>query len=178
MELHQIQLTYSVDEDRILYRASFRAQDGGLQEVRAWLTRRLVKTLWMGIMDALEAQVTLDKPQAAHASADIVSMEHHAWVEEIKDKGNFNNRYETGNTYPLGEAPILIRAADFSQHPGRPIRINMVPAQGDGFEIAFTLPILHGFCSLLKEAVSKAGWDMALVMPGEVAASGATHLVN
>jgi hypothetical protein len=178
MELHQIQLTYSVEDDRILYRASFRTDDGGLQEVRAWLTRRLVRVLWAGIIDALETQVGLDKPQAAHASADIVGMEHQSWVDEIRESGNFGNRYETGSAYPLGETPILIRAADFSQHPGQPIRISMIPVQDDGFEVAFTLPILHAFCSLLKEAVSKADWDLELTMPGSGIPARDASLLN
>lgn len=104
MELHQIQITYQAKEDRILSRASFQAQASGLQEVRAWLTRRLVKILWPGIIDALEKQVTLDKPQAAHASADIVGMEHHACLEEIRGCGSFDNPYHNEvQTYPLGE---------------------------------------------------------------------------
>jgi hypothetical protein len=178
MELHQIQLTYSAEEDRVLYRASFRAHDGTLQEVRAWLTRRMVKALWSGIVDALETQVTLDRPQAAHASADIVNMEHHACIEEIKGRGNFSSQYEAGSTWPLGETPLLIHTTDFMQNPDQPIRVNMVPAQGSGFEVAFTLAILHGFCSLLKDAVSKADWDMELVMPGAATPLSAPRILN
>jgi hypothetical protein len=178
MELHQIQLTYSVEEDRILYRASFRAQGGTLQEVRAWLTRRMVKALWSGIIEALETQVTLDKPQAAHASADIVNMEHQACIEEIKAQGNFGNQYVTGNTYPLGETPILIHITDFKQNSDQPIRVNMAPAQGQGFEVAYTLPILHGFCSLLKDAVSETDWDMELAMPGSIVPHRGSRMLN
>jgi hypothetical protein len=167
MELHQIQIVYSAEEDRILCQASFKAQDGDLQEVRAWLTRRLVKALWTGIVDALERQVSLDKPEAAHASADIVGMEHHASVEEIRGSGNFNNPYAAGiGSYPLGETPILVSIVNFTMHAGEPIRMNLAPAQGYGFEIAFPQTVMHGFCSLLRDAVKKAEWDMELDMPG------------
>lgn len=178
MDLHQLQVTYQAEEDRLLLRASFRADDGGLQELRAWLTRRMTRTLWPAIIDSLETQVSLDKPQAAHASADIVGMEHHASVEQIRDSGSFNNPFAPDiQTYPLGETPILVTTVNFAQHPDQPIRINLTPANGSGFEIAFPPIVLHGLCSLLKDAVRTADWDMELEMPG-LEASPATAMLN
>ncbi len=179
MELHQIQVTYSTEEDRVLCRASFKAEDGGLQEVRAWLTRRMVKLLWPGVIDAMEKQVSLDKPQAAHASADIVGMDYHASIDEIRNSGNFSTPYEAERqTYPLGETPILVTTVDFKLNADQPIRVNLTSAQGHGFEIAFTQTVLHGFCSLLKDAVKKAEWDMNLVIPGSVASSSPGRVLN
>ncbi len=178
MDLHQLHVSYQPDEDRLLYRASFKTEDGSLQEVRAWLTRRMVRGLWTGIVNTLQAQVTMDKPQAAHAKADIVGMEHHASVEGSRDAGNFNNPFEesSGQTYPLGETPILPTTINFALNPGGPIRINLAPAQGGGFEVAFSPTVLHGFCVLLRDAVAKADWDMELTIPG-TSGSGAEHRV-
>lgn len=179
MDLHQIQVTYRPEEDRILCRASFKDGDNSFQEVRAWLTRRLTRLLWGGIVDALETQVTLDKPQASHASADIVGMEHHASIEEARDSGSFGTPYKADiTTFPLGEAPILVSTINFTLNPGQPIRVNLVPPTGYGFEIAFSQQILHGFCSLLRDAVKKAEWDLDLVMPGASAAIPASRTLN
>lgn len=177
MDLHQLQVTYQTEEDRLLLRASFKESDGSLQELRAWLTRRMIRSLWPAIVDALETQVGLEKPQAAHASADIVGMEHHASVEHIRDSGSFNNPFETGiQTYPLGETPFLVTTVNFMQNPDQPIRINLTPAQGGGFEVAFPPVVLHGFCSLLKDAVKTAEWELELTMPGTAASPAArTH---
>lgn len=180
MELHQLQVSYQAEEDRLLLRASFKTGNGMLQELRAWITRRLLRALWPAILQALETQVRLDKPQAAHASADIVGMEHHASVEHIRDTGNFNARYETEiSDFPLGEAPLLITTVNFAQHADQPVRISLAPSSGDGFELAFTLVVLHGFCSLLQEAVRTAEWDIALEMPGALGAPAAgSRLLN
>lgn len=167
MDLHQLQLTYQAEEDRLLLRASFREADGGLQELRAWLTRRMIRNLWPAIVNSLETQVSLDKPLAAHASADIVGMEHHASVEQIRESGSFDTPYAADiQTYPLGEAPILVTTVNFTQHANEPIQLHLAPAQGNGFEIAFPPVVLHGLCSLLKEAVRNADWDLDLEMPG------------
>lgn len=163
MDLHQIQLTYQPDQDRILLRLSFHGEQGALQEIRAWLTRRLVNNLWPGMIRALETQVKLDQPQAAHASAEIVSLEHQASVSAIKAHGAFDTPFDQAEqAYPPGEAPLLVTLAQFTMTPKQPLRINFCPAQGDGFEVTFTASMLHGFCTLLQEAVKTAEWGIDL----------------
>jgi hypothetical protein len=168
MDLHQIQISFQPNEDRILYRASFKGDDGALQEIRAWLTRRMVRALWSGIIDSLKTQIKLDKPMAAHASAEIVSMEYHTNIAVMKESGSFGSSYESiVQTYPLGEAPLLVTTANFTANPNQPLCINFVSDSGKGFEIAFSSRILHGFCKLLMEAVDKAEWNLNLILPGE-----------
>jgi hypothetical protein len=167
MELHQLQVTYQQEEDRILFRASFRNRGASLHEVRAWLTRRLLRNLWPGIIKALETQVALNQPQAAHAKAEIVGMEHQATVKDIADRGDFKTPYNAGaQSFPIGEAPILVTTVHFNISANKPVRINFVPSQGQGFEVGFTPQTLHGFCNLLREAVKAAQWDVELLLPG------------
>ncbi|HJW56047.1 MAG TPA: hypothetical protein VJ577_12300 [Burkholderiaceae bacterium] len=179
MELHQIQITYQMEEDRLLLRASFKADGGALQEIRAWLTRRLVKSLWPGIVKAMETQVMLNQPQAAHARAEIVSMGHQASVSRIREAGGFNAPFAAvAKSYPLGETPVLVTAAHFDVVASQPLRIHFTPKQGTGFEIALRSPLLHGFCSLLQEAVRLAKWDIALLLPGIVDTESASRVLN
>ena len=179
MELHQIQVTYQPEEDRILCRASFKAEDGLLQEVRAWLTRRFVRELWPVMLEAMERQVALNNPLAAHASGDVIEMEHHASIEAFKDSGNFSHIYEADiRIFPLGEMPMLVTTADFSVSAGEPVRMNLAPATGDGFQITFAQPVLHGFSSLLKDAVRKAEWELEIHLPGSERAAPASRMLN
>ena len=167
MELHQIQVIYRQDEDRLLCRASFKENEE-LHELRAWLTRRLVRNLWPAILQTMEKQVALEKPDAAHASADIVGMEHQASVDTIRGTGSFDAPYETEAAhFPLGETPILVDKVDLTIGVGQPLRMNLSAANGTGFEIRFTPTVLHGFCELMKDAARQAEWDMELEMPGE-----------
>jgi hypothetical protein len=159
MTLNQLQLSYQVDQDRILLRASYTGKDSPLQEIRAWLTRRLVNNLWPGIVKALETQVTLDQPQAAHAKAEIIGMAHQTTMAEITSRGDFAKPFNTEvQNYPAGETPILVNTAHFTLKARQPLRINFTPAQGSGFEIAFSPPLLHGFCTMLKDVVKSAQW--------------------
>ena len=179
MNLHQIQATYQPHEDRILLRVSFKAETGALHEIRSWLTRRLVKNLWAGLLSAMETQVTLDQPQAAHASAEIIGLQHEACISAMKKSGNFGNNYESAiQGYPMGEAAMLVTAANLKVAPGQPIRINFSVAEGNNFEIAFTQPILHGFCTLLGQAAKNAQWDMTLEMPGMAVPGNIPSVLN
>lgn len=179
MELHQLQLIYQREEDRILFRASFSEENRLRQEIRAWLTRRLVRNLWTGIVKALTTQVVLDQPQAAHASAEIVNMEYQASINEFAERGDFKNPFESNaNAYPIGEAPILVTVAHFTINANHPLRINFTQADGNGFEVGFTPTVLHGFCTLLQDAVKKAEWNIELELPGVAAVEPKSRILN
>ena len=168
MVLHQCQLTYVQEEDRIMLRASFMQANGELHEVRAWLTRRIVKMLWPTLQKAMQTQVTLDQPAAAHAKAELVNMAHQASILELAAEGKFGKPYDAEAThFPLGETPFLVHNAQFNIARNEPMRIIFAPQTGAGFEIAFTPTILHGFFSLMPTAVAQAEWDMELFLPSD-----------
>lgn len=179
MELHQLQMIYQREEDRILFRASFSEENQSRQEIRAWLTRRLVRNLWPGIVKALTTQVTLEQPQAAHASAEIINMEYQASVSEFAERGEFARPFASGNyEYPIGEAPLLVTLAHFTISANRPLRINFTQADGNGFEVGFTPTVLHGFCTLLQDAVKKAEWNIELELPRVAAMESTSRVLN
>jgi hypothetical protein len=179
MNLHQIQLSYQIEEDRVLLRVSFKNDKEDLLEIRAWLTRRFIRRLWSGMLDAMKTQVALARPAAAHASAEIVGMGHGASVSEIREAGGFDALFEgAAEEFPLGEAAILITTAHFSVDADQPVRINFISMEGGSFEVVFTEIMLHGFCSLLQDAIKRAEWDMELILPGSAADPPGPRLLN
>lgn len=179
MELHQIQVSYSAEHDRLLLRATFRDGQKALHEVRAWLTRRIVHRLWPGIVRALETKVTLEQPQAQHARREIVGMAHQASINENVQSGGFSRKFENDvASYPLGEEPMLVNTAHFHLKAQQPVRIEFVAGDGKRFEIAFSDRILHGFCKLLQDGVRNAEWGLELAMPGTVEMSAVPSALN
>ena len=167
MVLHQIQATYRPAEDRLLLRVSFAGGDRSLKEIRAWITRHLLKNLWPGIIQALETQVMLERPQAAHASAEIITMQHEATVTAIRSRGDFDAPFSADvREFPFGERPILLASAHITVGSGQTPRINFVSARSGNFEIAFSATMLHGLCALLQDAIKQADWDIDLSLPG------------
>jgi hypothetical protein len=166
MSLQQLQVTYHQQQDRVLLRAAFKGPDEPRQELRAWITRRMVPPLWSGMLRALSTQISLELPQSAQASREIIGMKHEASVAEQAARGNFNDGFDnSAQEYPMGEEPLLIDALRFTVNPHEPVRINFAPPDGKGFEIAFSSAVLHAFCKLLQDAVKSAQWNLTLVMP-------------
>ena len=179
MELHQLQVAYNQEQDRLVLRATFRDELKALHEVRAWLTRRILIRLWPGILRALETKVTLEQPQAQHAKREIVGMAHEASINDNVRRGGFAAKFEeTAQDYPLGTDPLLITTANFHLKAKQPVRIEFIDIAGKRFEIAFSDRVLHGFCKLLQDAASKAQWDVSLSMPGMTNAQPASSALN
>lgn len=170
MNLHQLQVSFQPEEDRILFRVSFRKDDEPLQQIRAWLTRRLVKRLWPGLLEAMKKQVALDQPMAAHASTEIVSMQHQASLNEIRARGDFNVPFsEATDVYPQSETPVIITSVNIQLAAHESARITFVASEKMNFDVCFTKVEFHGFCTVLQDCMKGAEWDIgpALEMPKE-----------
>lgn len=180
MDLHQIQVTYQQDDDRVLVRATFNRPEGDLLEFRAWLTRRFVKFLWPGLTATLQAQVALNNMQHAQASAEIVNMENQAALDKIKSQGNFDKPLDASSVtqLPMGELPILLTDVEFSLNPNQPVRIHFSDARKNGLALDFTQGLLYGFCALLQQAVKAAEWEMDLQLPGALPLDNTPRVLN
>ena len=179
MNLHQLQVTYKPEEDRILFRISFRDEGQPLQEVRSWLTRRLLKNLWPGIIKSLKTQVTLDQPLAAYASDEIVNMEHQASLSELRARGDFNVPFETcAHTYPRGDAPVIITSVNIALSANQPARITFAASEKLDFEVAFFKTQFHGFCMLVQDCIRVAEWDIEPALAASVQINATPRVLN
>ncbi len=164
MELNQLQIVYQESEDRLLLRVAA-TDEGQAHELQAWLTRRFVGSMWAALQQALGVQVTLAHPDAAHASAELIDMAHQSALDQLSSAGGFGEGFAEYLTPHAGLAvPFLVAEAKFHIAANAPMRINFLPAEGAGVEIAFTETELHGFCTLLQAAVESAAWETPLYL--------------
>src|SRR5436190_2425472 len=101
MNIHQIQMKYSAQEDRILLRISSTER----AEFRFWLTRRYVKLLWTILLKMLER----DPSAAQHADENVrrtlLGFQHESAVQSA----NFAKPFEEDvSSLPLGANPVLL----------------------------------------------------------------------
>jgi hypothetical protein len=121
----------------------------------------------------------LDRPHAAHASAEIVNMENQGALGEVKALGNFDTPIKSLEyLYPLGQMPIVISDVQFRLEANQPVRINFSDSQKNGIELTFTPALLHGFCSLLQQAVKTADWGIELELPGKHPTDEMSRVLN
>jgi hypothetical protein len=127
----------------------------------------------------METQVSLEKPQAVHAKAEMVEMAYQASVSSNQQAGNFGKPFQDGNQdSAFGDEPILVSTVHIGINANRPLTINFCPSKGVGFEIAFTPQVLHGFCALLQQAVKTAEWELELNLPTSSCVADAPRVLN
>lgn len=152
-QLNQMQMRYVPQEDRILLRLNTTDRN----EFRFWLTRRFTRLLWSAVSRLVSADPQVRTTADPLARQTILAFQH----EQALRQANFSRPFEeTSAQAPLGETPLLLDkiqvkgAAD-----GRQI-LCLVPARGQGVELALSQNLLHAFLRLLTEAVGKAEWDL------------------
>lgn len=181
MNLEQINLSYQQNEDRILLRIGFGAthEGGQKQEVLFFLTRRLLQNLWPVLLQAMTTQITLDRPEAAFASAEIVQMEFAQAVSNIAASGNFAQAYEAKDREcPLGALPLLLESIQFHLNANQPLDMQLIPFGQGKIDLRLPSEVMHGFCKLLQEAAAEAHWGLKLVMPGTEQDTAHSRLLN
>jgi hypothetical protein len=181
MNLEQLHFAYCIEDDRILLKMALAAKIDGQakQELQILITRRLLKNLWPVIMQALSTQITLDRPDAAFASQDLVNMQYQEALDTITKNGNFNVPYSNEEKImPFGESPVLLKEIKFHLQTHQPLHVQFFLFSGNQIDIRFPASILHGFCKLLQETEQKAEWNLNLSWPGMQTSPLHTCLLN
>lgn len=168
MGLHQIQMRYDAEQDRILLRLSTR--EGS--EFRFWLTRRFVKRLWGMLLKMLEWDRPVAQQVDPQTRRTVLDIRHGGFVQQ----GDFSKPFETApRTLPLGEAPVLAaKAAGKRTGDGNHI-LSLHPQQGEGIDLKLDTRLLHLFVKLLRDAVGRADWEIALALHGGESGGGSVE---
>lgn len=181
MNLEQLNLVYLPQEDRLLFRIGFSApnDNASKQEVKMLLTRRLVQRLWPTLIDALQMQMRIDRPEASFASEDLVKLQHQESVQTFAQEGHFEKVYdEVERTSALGEAPQLIDAIHFRLNPQQAFHMQLVTEKGNNIDLKMPTDMVHGFSKLLQDATKKAEWQLDLNMLEEEDGPSEKRLLN
>lgn len=184
MQLEQLNLTYLINEDRILLRIGFAVKDSESlaiekQEIQLFITRRLLQRLWPVLMESISSHMRLNRPETAFASEELINLEHQEAVGQIKEHGNFSHAYEGDDRkQPLGDRPLLLEGINFHLKAKSPLWIQFITQQGQTIDLKLETNLLHGFCKLLIDAEKAAAWDLELKLPKAEEMSVPAHLLN
>ncbi|HUP90840.1 MAG TPA: hypothetical protein VM074_01225 [Solimonas sp.] len=162
MALHQINLTFDPNQDRLQLRISTTEQT----EYRFWLTRRLVKRLWPGLVQLTQSTPPVRQqlaPESRHAMLEFQR-------EQALAEARFGEPYPSGTLTPVlpGE-PMLIANVRLRTEPHGAHVVVLQPREGEAVTLRLETPLLHALMKLLQDAVAKLEWDLALEWPAVVA---------
>ena len=180
MKIHQLSVTYLAEQDRILVRVNTAAAE----EMRLWLTRRLMLGLWPLLSKLLTKHLL--KLEAAGTSLDaaddnLKQMLADFRKEEFLKNADFETPYqENGGQLPLGEEPLLVTDVDASPLPNGRLRLgfNERPPGADkprSFQIEMEPKLMQGLMHLLEQALARSQWRETFGM-GPVAVDDSASL--
>ncbi|HYF21745.1 MAG TPA: hypothetical protein VEA40_28045 [Ramlibacter sp.] len=167
MQIHQLSVNYQAEQDRILLRVNSTSGE----EMRLWLTRRLMVGLWP-LLTKMHTEQLL-KTEAAGTAIDTADEDLKKMVaefrkEEFLQKADFDTPYQSKPTLPLGKEPLLITDVDTSPLPNGRLRIafnERAQVQGGekprGFQIELDPKLMQGLMHLLEQALARSQWREA-----------------
>lgn len=164
MKIHQLSVNYLPEQDRILARINTAASE----EVRLWLTRRLMLGLWP-LLSRLLTQHLL-KLEAAGSSLDaadegLKKMLTDFRKEQFLQEADFETPYDENQAaLPLGPEPVLVTDVDASPLPSGHLRLSFnerLPGASEArsFHLELDPKLMQGMMHLLEQALARSQWQ-------------------
>jgi hypothetical protein len=143
-KLHQLNVTYSSKEDRLLLRVTTQQGD----EYRIWLTRRFT-TLLLNVLNN-----EMDKfGGAAKIGSDPKT-------RDMFKAGAMEKSFEQEKVinYPFGKEGFLAYAIKTAGTSKGNIQLEILPEKGQGVSMNLDKPLLYMCHTLLDQGISQAEW--------------------
>jgi len=163
MNIHQLQATYLVEQDRILIRMN--TQSG--EELRLWLTRHMLKNLFPLIEQAAVDVVAPPALVASHDGADRRTLAEFK-KQEVLQQADFSTPFNSQpSVLPIGAEPLLATSVHMTPTEQGSLRLafeETLPGSDKprGFQVSMGPGLLPGFMHLLEQALKQADWGFAL----------------
>lgn len=163
MVIHQVQVSYVVAQDRLLVRLNTRAD----QELRLWLTRRMVKNLFLHMLQASGAPTSPLRPLARQDGGADRALAKFRRMEALQ-QADFQTPFKAqASSLPIGQEPLLATTIHVTPLDAGNLRVGfeekLEGSQGSRcFEVTLGPPLLHGFMHLLELALKEADWGLLL----------------
>ena len=165
MQLHQINVGYDTLNDRLLLRFSTTEQ----VEYRLWITRRMLKGLWPGLVQLMTNTPMARQQQGPEAKRAVVEFQREQALAQTK----FGKDYEGEGMQPAAPGdPLLVFGLRMRPNPDGSHDIEFAPKHGQGVHIRLQEAMVHALAKLLQDAVKVTDWDLHLDLPDSLLPPG------
>ncbi|MEJ6023555.1 hypothetical protein [Ramlibacter sp. PS4R-6] len=173
MKIHQLSVNYQAEQDRIFVRINTSAAE----EVRLWLTRRLMVGLWPLLTRLLTQHLLkLEAAGSTLESADdgLKKMLADFRKEQFLQEADFDTPYDENQAVlPLGPKPVLVTDVDASPLPNGRLRLvfnERLPRKKEprNFQVEMDPKLMQGLIHLLEQALTRSQWLEPFTPPAAV----------
>lgn len=179
MGIHQISITYQLDEDRLLLR--LRTTDRQLLEL--WLTRRLTIRLLPALQKASMELTLGHASRHSHVMPEARDMVTQSARERSRRQGDFKTAFDAEEAErPLGDHPLLVSAVDLTPNDAPSVEVRFRDARGRAVNTTLNETLLHNILTLMEQAIAQSEWPLHPAPPPAAAApaspQAATRVLN
>lgn len=166
--IEQLQLVFNPEQDRLLLRVNTSDQE----QLRFWLTRRLVKRLTPSLQSLLQSANDVpelqDRPLNDNAKQALFDMEHQAIRDQVDFATEFRDEVES---LPLGSEGILVNTVKVTTQKGatpdqHQYALKLSDEKGASVDINLNNQLLHSLYAVLVEGIRKTDWDLSFGTAG------------
>lgn len=158
MTIKQINASYFLNEDRILFRFNT-SKDA---EYRLWFTRRV--TLFILAASSHLFTKKLENSHSPDVAKVIQQFENEAISEAVKSSNEEAQTYQAGTQFPIGFDPLLVMDISCSLEKNSDIlSMDFLLAGGANLNLKIPENMLRATCLLLDQLRQQAGWGEALL---------------
>ncbi len=167
MQVHQFSVIYVQEQDRILMRINTTTGE----QLRVWLTRRLMLPLWPRLNQSVAEHVVQQKGvqgqvQSPLAHSDdltkqmMADFEREGSIKTSDFKTPFN---ADSRLLPFGNDPLVVTKISLTPLENGSLRLEFeerLPQQTGvrAFKVALTAQTMHAVIHLLEKALNRSGW--------------------
>ncbi|MDC9715397.1 MAG: hypothetical protein PSN36_06250 [Gammaproteobacteria bacterium] len=169
MNIHQMQLSYSNQEDRLIL--SINSKDN--EEMRLFLTRRIVTSFWEILNKTIAHSLTShptpndmveseskELGQKQQMQQQMQQQIHH---QDIIDKSDYDTPFSSGDKFPVGEAPILVEKITINAYEDSNTALIFESNKGQNINLNLNPQLLHNLSDLLIRIIPSTNWNMGLI---------------
>lgn len=162
--IEQMQLKFDPQQDRLLLRVNSLDK----QQLRFWLTRRIVKRLLPPLIELLRKAAAGDRSDDAKAAAALFEFEQQVVREQVDFVSEFA---DDASTLPLGEDGLLVETVSLTTHEGGDISVKLANKAHTSATLRLNEKLLHSLFAILRQALAVADWDIPTAPATDITAT-------
>lgn len=172
MAVHQLHLSYSAQQDRMLLKVNLDDT-----ELNAWLTRRIVRVLWGLLQDSELSPATMPEMMAVTAEELVEHFAQSAIALPMMRQGAMmSGAYHDAKTTDAGPF-VLITDCKLVNMDHTESMLELNSQAGEVYSLAMTAELSHALTTMLQLASQEASWDLGLATDRIVLANEAAPYV-
>ena len=174
MNIHQLSVSYTPSEDRLLLRINTTTQE----EIQVWLTRRMTVNLMPHLPRIAAEQLALSAPmETPLLTEQDKSMFASFMQQEHIHQSDFSTPYQAGQRMLLEQPMVLTDLKMTPQPDGMTLVVLQERTGGDrpsrNLELRLKPHLIHGLLHLIQEIWPKTGWaDAVRIEPTHLPETG------